>query len=292
MAKKLEIPYRSQRDTDALYAPSDCGAACVAMLLEAYGMNIKIDDIFKSTGKKQKDFLSRDDLINAAAKHHLELKKFQSGSKKLLMKTIDANKPFIALVNYVAWTEPGSEVNTQDKIFNKTHFVVVTGYDGDHVTINDPLWWGAHRLEGKDKRMTYDQFAEAWGRCHEFLKNPDFVGIVTKEPLPGQTTPGEAPVAEAEINRILAWAAFMGIAVDETILPSRQIADVYLTIMGKWGTTNVVNHVVTETDDLGILALLYYGDPMKWKVIANFNDLPPIDGFKPGDVLRIPEPTK
>lgn len=292
MAKKLEIPYRSQRDSDALYAPSDCGAACVAMVLEAYGMNVKIDDIFKSTGRKQSEFLSRTDLVNAAAKHHLELQKFQGGSKSFLRNSIDDNKPFIALVNYKAWSEGGSGVPTMSS-FDKTHFVVVTGYDGDNVTLNDPLWWGVRRLEGKDKKMTYDQFAAAWGRCHEFLNNPDFVGIITKNELPGQTQPVHTqPVTQKEINRILAWAAFNDIAVDEPILQNRDVANVYLTIMGDWGTTNVIQHTVAQGDDLGILALRYYDNPMKWKVIANFNDLPPIDAFKEGDVLLIPEPTR
>jgi len=292
MARQLDIPYRSQSDSDALYAATDCGAACVAMLLEAFGMNITIDDIFKSTGRKQSEFLSRTDLVRAANKHLLKLEKFQGGNKNFLIDAIDDNRPFIALVNYAAWSESGSGVVTMSD-FAKTHFVVVTGYDGNDVFINDPLWWGVRRLDGKDKKMTYDQFAEAWGRCHQFNSNPDFVGIITKDPLPGHAQPvGGPPVSQQEINRILAWAAFMDIAVDETILTTRDVADVFLTIMGDWGTVNVIDHTIAPGDDLGILALRYYDNPMKWKVIAKFNNLPPLDAFSVGDVLRIPEPTR
>ena len=172
-------------------------------------------------------------------------------------------------------------------------FVVVTGYDDDWIYINDPLWYGVRRLEGKNKKMTFDQFNAAWGRCHEYQNNPNFVGIITTDSLPGTVQPeGTLPVPQEEINRILAWAAFMDIAVDEPLLASRQVADVYLEIMDGWGTNNVIDHVVAEGDDLGILALRYYDNPMKWKVIAKFNNLPPLDAFRIGDVLQIPEPTR
>lgn len=289
MAQKLDIPYRSQRDSDALYAPSDCGAACVAMLLEAFGMVVKIDDIFKATHRNQQEFLSRADLINAANQFHLSLQRFNNGSQAFLKQSIDANRPFIALINYQAWSQPGSGVSTQST-FTKTHFVVVTGYDGDDVFLNDPLWWGTRRMQGKNKKVTYAQFAAAWGTCHTFLNNPDFVGLITEQSLPVEVVPPGPPVTEDEINRILAWSFMSGLAVDESMLATREVVDVFLRFMGNWGQ-NVVDHVVQPGDDLGLLALHYYGDPMKWKVITLFNDLPPIDAFDVGDVLKIPEPT-
>lgn len=289
MSKKLEIPYRSQRDSDALYAPSDCGAACVAMILEATGMDVSIDDVFKATGRPQQKFLSRGDLIRAAGSFHLGLSRFQDGDQDVLKEQVDADKAVIALVNYAAWSKDGSGVDTQST-FAKTHFVVVSGYDGDDIFINDPLWWGSRRMEGKDKRMTYAQFAAAWGSCHEYLSNPDFVGLVTDEALPGQTRPDSGqPVSQEEINRILAWGAFMGITIEEAMLNSRPVVEVFLGALGDWGN-QVTEHIIQPGEDLGILALRYYNDPMKWKVITLFNDLPPIDAFQVGDTLRIPEP--
>lgn len=288
MEMKLEIPYRSQKDSDANYAPSDCGAACVAMLLDAFGIRKTIDEVFKATGQPQTNFLSRSHLIIAAGKFHLKIKKFDNGSQTFLKQAVDDRKPFIALVNYKAWsTDPA--VPTQST-FDKTHFVVVTGYENGNVTINDPLWWRPKREQGHHKKMTYDQFAAAWGSCHNYQGNPDFVGLITEAALPGPTPPQVAPVSEAEINRIMAWSAFMGLDVDETTLSKREVADVYLNFVGPWGT-RVIDHRVRDKEDLGILALLYYNDPMKWKVISEFNNLPPIDGFKEGDVLKIPEPT-
>jgi hypothetical protein len=259
------------------------------MLLKAYGMNVSIDAIFKATGQPQQNFLSRADLIKAADKYQVSLRRFKNGDQDYLKRKIDQNRPVIALVNYKAWSKAGSGVDTQSK-FAKTHFVVVTGYDGNDILINDPLWWGSRRQEGKDKRMTYAQFAAAWGTCHQFLNNPDFIGLVAMKALPGHSAPVSGqPVTEVEVNKILAWGVFMGISIDEAILSSRDVVNVYLSFVGDWGK-NVVNHVVQQGDDLGILALRYYGDPMMWKIITYFNDLPPIEAFSPGDTLRIPEP--
>ncbi len=288
MEKKLDVPYRSQRDSDALWSPSDCGAACVAMVLDAFGIHKTIDEIFKMTGQPQTNFLSRTDLLLAAGKFHVTLKKFDHGDHAFLNQAVDDGKPFIALVNYHAWSKNNSGVPTQSS-FDKTHFVVVTGYDGNKVFLNDPLWWGSRREEGHHKEMTYNQFASAWGSCHEYQNNPDFVGLITDKAVPDVNAPQPNPVSQKEINRIMAWSAFMGLVVDESTLTNRQVADVYLDFVGPWGS-KVVQHTVQQGDDLGLIALRYYADPLKWKVIVYYNDLPPIDAIKVGEVLRIPEP--
>jgi hypothetical protein len=289
MSKILAIPYRSQSDPDANFATTDCGAACVAMLLEGFGNFVKIDDIFKATNRPHNVFLSRGDMIKAAGDFNLGLRRYNVGSQDFLKNSIDANKPLIALVNYKAWSDPGSGVSTQSS-FKSAHFVVVTGYDGNDVFIHDPLWWGPRRLEGKDKRMTYAQFAAAWSTAHTFPGNPDFAGLITKDALPGLAQPVIPPVSEDQISRIMAWAFLSGFNVTPEMLASREVADVFLRFMGNWGD-HVVNHMVQPGDDLGLLALKYYGDPMKWKVITLFNNLPPLNAFEPGDVLKIPEPT-
>ena len=289
MAKLLAVPFRSQSGPDAQFATTDCGAACVAMLLEGFGSVVKIDDIFKSTNRPHNVFLSRSDLINAAGDFNLSLTKFNNGSQNFLKQSIDANRPFIALVNYKAWSDPGSGVSVQVK-FKSAHFVVVTGYDGDDVFINDPLFTPDREKDGKNKRMTYAQFASAWGTAHTFPGNPDFAGLITVDKLPGLAQPVTPPVSQEQINRILAWAFIAGFNVTPATLASPEVAAVFLKFMGNWGN-NVVEHVIQEGDDLGKLALRYYGDPLKWKVITLFNGLPPLNAFETGDVLKIPEPT-
>jgi len=290
MGKNLNVPYRSQSDIDAQFASTDCGAACVAMLLEGFGQTVKIDDIFITTGKSKNEFLSRQNLINAAGKFNLKLRRFNIGSQKFLKSSIDQNKPLIALVNYGAWSKPGSGVPTQST-FSSAHFVVVSGYDGDDVFINDPLWRGAQREQGHNKKMTYAQFASAWGTAHTFPGNPDFAGLIPTEIMPEQEQHVVPQVTEAEINRILAWAFMNNQNVTATELAERLVADVFLRFMGTWGT-RVVDHVLQPNDNLGLLALKYYGDPLKWKVITLFNNLPPINAFENRTSIKIPEPTQ
>jgi nucleoid-associated protein YgaU len=101
-----------------------------------------------------------------------------------------------------------------------------------------------------------------------------------------------APTTET-ICRIKAWAAYYYKYISS--LPANlehpAIAHAYLTAMGDWGT-HWVEHTVAPGEDLGLVALQYYGDPLKWKVITLFNDLPPIDAFRIGNVLKIPEPDR
>ncbi|HSG26478.1 MAG TPA: C39 family peptidase [Anaerolineales bacterium] len=288
MTKKLAVPYRSQSDQDARLATTDCGAACVAMLLEGFGRFEKIDDIFRSTGRPHNAFLSRGDMIKAAAGYNFALRRYNVGSQDFLKNSIDKNKPFIALVHYAAWSKPNSGVDTQSN-FSSAHFVVVTGYDGNDVFIHDPLWWGSRRSEGSHKRMSYAKFAAAWGTAHKFPGNPDFAGLIPRDPMPGGVEPVVPEVDNAVINRVLAWAFINGQAVDAETLSQQEVVDVFLQFMGNWGT-NVVEHRVQPGDDLGLIALRYYGDPLKWKVITFFNGLPPINAFEPGDLLKIPEP--
>ena len=288
MSKKLAVPYRSQGDQDARFATTDCGAACVAMLLEGFGRFEKIDDVFRSTGKAHNEFLSRQDMINAAAGFNLNLRRYNVGSQNFLKNSIDKNKPLIALIHYAAWSKPNSGVDTQSN-FASAHFVVVTGYDGNDVFIHDPLWWGTRRSEGSHKRMSYAKFAAAWGTAHKYPGNPDFAGLIPKDPMPGGVEPVVPEVDMDVVNRILAWAFITGQNVDAETLKQQAVVDVFLQFMGTWGT-NVVQHVVQPGEDLGLIALHYYGDPLKWKVITLFNGLPPINAFNPGDTLKIPEP--
>ncbi|MBN2503180.1 MAG: C39 family peptidase [Anaerolineales bacterium] len=91
------------------------------------------------------------------------------------------------------------------------------------------------------------------------------------------------------VRRIRAWAAYHNI--EQPDIPNNQVAAAYLTALGDWGT-EIVKHTVADGEDLGLIALKYYGNPLKWDVITQFNRLPPVGAFKVGDVLEIPEPDR
>lgn len=299
MEKILNVSYRSQVDNDALQAKGDCGAACVAMILDGFDKHITVDQAFKDAGGKHEYYyLSRSELITAAGKHRVMMERANDGSFEKIKTYVDANKPLIALVNYEAWSKAGSGVDTQDD-FDNAHFVVVVGYDDQgNVFINDPLWWGSRRLEGQNKKMTYAQFESAWGPSRQIPSNPYRAGVLSSNPLPVPLEPTPPPepappspeaVSQEEMNLIYAWAAYKGLTI-EIDITQRVYADVYLFHIRqeKWGE-NVIPHVIKKPD-LGLIALRYYDDPLKWIVISHFNNLPKVNALKVGDVLQIPEP--
>ncbi|MEX2143894.1 MAG: hypothetical protein WD740_04810, partial [Anaerolineales bacterium] len=165
--------------------------------------------------------------------------------------------------------------------------------DEEHIYINDPLWKEARRSQGFRKAWTRAQFAAAWGSNH-LDGNRDFSGLITQKSL--STTPFDPakwpPFLEfkldaAAICRIRAWAYFHN--APQPSLDNSATANAYLAVMAGWGS-RMVQHLVTGDDDLGLLALRYYGDPLKWRVILAFNGLNPGDAIANGDILQVPQP--
>ena len=97
------------------------------------------------------------------------------------------------------------------------------------------------------------------------------------------------PPNPEDLRRISAWASFIGI--EQPYVPNNHVAETYLRAMGEWGTI-VIEHIVADRDDLGLIALKYYDDPLKWEVIKYYNKLPPVNAFSPGDVLEIINPVR
>ncbi len=60
----IQVPYRSQHDSDAQLARADCGPACIAILLEWRGVAVAVDDISRMTGM---GYTNAGQLISAAA---------------------------------------------------------------------------------------------------------------------------------------------------------------------------------------------------------------------------------
>lgn len=287
------IPYKSQEDSDARMYPGDCGAACVAMILAGFGKNVSTNSLFQSTGVAPNEYLSRSNLITAAQPHGITLQRFNGWGFNNIIQSIDTGHPLIALVNYGAWSDPNSGVPTQSS-FKGPHFVVVLGYDNNNVIIHDPLYWGSRRNEGDKKIMSFPQLNLAWSTAHTYKNNPDNAGLYCTNVLPVTTAPEPTQPAAPDkqtICRIKAWAAYNYKSIQSlpTNLENPLVANAYLAAMGDWGT-RWVEHRVLRGDDLGLIALRYYGDPLKWKVITLFNDLPPIDAFQIGNLLKIPEP--
>lgn len=291
------IPYKSQVDPDASEYRNDCGPACVAMILNAFKIEVSTNAVYRKTGAKANGYVSVSQMMRAGQAYGVAFNYFSGWNVAKLKESVKNGKPVIALVHYGSWSSmPGK---TQSN-FTGPHFVVVMGYDEKHLYVHDPLWWGNRRKEGERKRWTYKEFEKAWSECSKD-GNRNFSGIVSSrklstdawgEDVPVGAPPPPPPPPPFQLDpvtqlRMRAWASFHGIPLPAINDPA--VANAYITAMGNWGLRVAVHHV-DESDTLGLIALRYYDDPMKWEVIMLFNGLAPGDTIYDNDVLIIPEP--
>jgi hypothetical protein len=286
------IPYKSQLDSDAGDFRNDCGPTCLAMILHGFNVEVTTNAVYRKTGAKANGYVSVSQLMRAGQAYEVPFQYFSAWTLDTLKESVKGGRPVIALVHYEEFVKVNPGTSTQYR-FNGPHFLVILGYDDQYIYVNDPLWSGARRKEGERKRWTYAQFNKAWGANHKD-GNRNYSGIVSAKRLPteawgaGEGTP-QPPFQVDPIThlRMKAWAAFYKIPLPEINNPA--VANAYISAMGTWGL-RVTMHKVTESDTLGLLALKYYDDPMKWDVISFFNGLQPGDTIHDNDLLVIPEP--
>jgi uncharacterized protein YvpB len=286
------VPYKSQYDSDADEFRNDCGPACLAMVLNAFGINVSTNAVYRKTGTKANRYVSAAQLARASLSYGVPVDFYFGWSLEKLSQEVGKGKPAIILVHYGAWSQVDPGVSTQNP-FQGPHFVVVVGADSDFFYVNDPLWKEERRLQGFRKPWSHRLFKEAWGTCYKD-GNRDYAAMITRDSLP--TAPYGRGDWEAQpsyqvdtqtLFRIRAWAAFHDL--QEPVLNNPATTNAYVDAMGSWGQ-RTARHIVDVDDDLGTMALYYYDDPMKWRVIVAFNGLTPRDNISDGDILLIPEP--
>jgi uncharacterized protein YvpB len=286
------IPYKSQYDPDANVFRNDCGPACLAMLLNAFGYSASTNVVYAKTGAKPNNYVSVAQLMRVALSYNVPFDYYARWSLDQLLDAIHKGKGIVALVHYGAWSQINPGISTQNK-FEGPHFVVVVGADDDHIFINDPLWKEMRRSQGFRKAWTKNQFMEAWSRNQEDGNTP-CCGLVSQQSLPtapyssGAWAPKMDFTLDAQtIKRIRAWAFFNN--APQPNLDNPATVNAYMTVMGGWGT-RVAHHTISSDDELSTLALHYYGDPRKWRVILEFNGLSANDTISDGVELLIPQP--
>jgi uncharacterized protein YvpB len=144
--KRIDVPWLSQLSTTAGYARGDCGTACVAMLLNWKGRVVTVDEVSKAT-KQPAGFtlVSFSNLILAAIHFGLTLIYQRDMTLAQICADIDSGKPVICLVNYQSLPV----LSRFDARYNAGHYVLVIGYDADHIIYHDPYaptdMGGAHK---------------------------------------------------------------------------------------------------------------------------------------------------
>lgn len=147
------VPYRSQWEADAARFASDCGPACVAMIVEhATGQRVPIDQLSAECKMNETHKYTLDsDLILGASAHGVKLACMVVSSIEM------ARLPCIALVHYGSLTR-------MDTAYTKGHWVVVTAVTGN-VTYHDPDWWGDQVKRGENRAEDIEAFDQAMRDC-------------------------------------------------------------------------------------------------------------------------------
>ena len=289
-----DIPYKSQYDPDASEFRNDCGPASIAMVLNASGKQVSTNAVYRKTGAVAHTYVSIGQMMRAAHAYGIVFEYFYGWGMEELKNALRKGMPVIPLVHYGAWSQIEPGVSTQN-LFTGPHFVVVIGWDEEYVYVHDPLWRDERRSEGERKKWTHAEFMNAWGSAHND-GNRDFSCIVSTHVLPVKTWGIEEKIEELPpvyqidpvlFRRMAAWASFFGIPLPEINNPA--VATAYQEAMGSWGERQL-EHKVTENDTLGLIALKYYNDPLKFETILKFNGMSLSDPIFDGDLLFIPEP--
>lgn len=177
---KLAVPYISQFDETAASRISDCGPTCLAMILNAErpaAQQVTVDQLYDRhlPHKGAHDFTTIAEMLQVGRAEGLGMSRrdLANGPAALqeLRRLIEANNPFIVLVNYSKWDDIARNH------FRGGHYVVVTGFDEEHVFVHDPLFRGSRRHLGEFFVWRNQRFLDGWGSNHE-IDNPNFVAII------------------------------------------------------------------------------------------------------------------
>ena len=248
MTRILDVPYRSQWDDDAYKSNTDCGPACLAMVLGYYGKPASSDKLSLATGAQPGKYVSFGQLQRAARDYDITFEYGADSTLNDLKRWIDEGKPAIVLIKYSYWSQIEPRRSTQDT-FTGPHFVVVVGYGNGNIYVNDPNYWPPRREEGHKKAWSEVLFNLAWSNVRTSrTPNPNSSAIVPK----------------------------VGKVVDGDFVSDTDVA----------GT--VIEYTVRQGDTWTGLAARFYGDKHRYPELLAFNNLsagtPPYVGQK----LRFP----
>lgn len=161
---RLDVPYRSQWDNDAVTHSADCGPTCVAMMLNYYNVAMTPDRVYDFIASRPShEFTNFTELIQVCGQHGVPLTycRLESQAQALayLHANLAAGNPSIVLVKYKPWRP------VTGNAFDWGHFVVAVGYDdAGNILFHDPLFglWQP-RSRGSAFTLPADLFCAGWG---------------------------------------------------------------------------------------------------------------------------------
>ena len=151
----MAVPVLSQMDASAAVARRICSPACVAMVLRYWGHVAGAESLAAEMFHPSLDLYGVwPAAIAAAARRRLGGYLLRFPDWNASRWCLDAGLPIIASIRYAAGELTGAAIAE-----TSGHLVVVTGYDGDAVLVNDPAASPASRVA---RRYARDEFEHVW----------------------------------------------------------------------------------------------------------------------------------
>ena len=145
----MNYPYRSQWAPDATGKRNDCGPACVASVLDAFGKHKTVNELAAFIDPTD-DGTNSADLIRAFAANGVTAVAWTG--------TGYPNFPAICLVRYDGF----KRTNVQDVNYKGWHWLLVHSLNELTAVVHDPDFWGDRINEGAYKRYSRAEFDAAF----------------------------------------------------------------------------------------------------------------------------------
>jgi hypothetical protein len=276
----LDVPYRSQRDTESAgYSINDCGPCCVAMLIAATGRDVDTDQVYRDAGITTRAPLSVSTIQKAGNLYGLNLERHDrstDASLEALKSWIDRGRPALFLLDY----RPVMRAGYHETAIRGGHFALVVGYDDDHVYVHDPYWKGEG---GAYRKWRTSVFMEAW--FQEWTQYQQ-IALVPAQAVSEVTDPPYPVPPEIE-RRLRARAIYE--ATPAPHVYSEEDYEEALLWLGTWGE-DVQTHVIAPGETLGGIAEEYFGSAQHYRTIAVYNGILNPSRLAVGDEVLIPLP--
>ncbi len=191
----LAVPLRSQLD-GTVYAEANCGPASLAMVLEAYGLNLPTQELRALANRLQGTSgpdvgVWPEILAQIASRYGLQAYGLgRQWTPEDIRAAIDRNEPVVTIVKYRDLpTNAGSIATTE-------HYIVIIGYQGDRFFYNDPAFFDE---AGFGRPITEAELRRAWagtarpGSAFAFGPGPGLQPIPELFPAAAPPTPEPIP---------------------------------------------------------------------------------------------------
>jgi Peptidase_C39 like family len=154
-AARLSVPAYSQMEEASEIRSRICSPASVAMVLAYHGARVAVGDLAREVFQPELDLYGVwPAAVNAAGRRGVAgyLLRFPDWSTAAWC--LEHGMPIVASVRYAAGELTGAAIEQ-----TSGHLLVLTGYEGDHVLVNDPA---APRTGEVGRRYRLDEIRRVW----------------------------------------------------------------------------------------------------------------------------------